>query len=241
MRCDFHIHLLPDIDNGPADIRGSLALLRRFYENGGRMAVLTPHFDAERESLPSFLQRRAESEAVLRNYLSDFPDFRYLLSAEAACVRGISRLSNLDRLLIPGSRLLPLTLPIGSLDSATVKELAHLIQKRNIHPLICHTERYFLMYPEADFHRLTATLPHAVYQFSTAALLLENLHPALRQMIREGRRLVLGSNAHNDEERSINGGKSSAGDKNSSFSALYDLLTQSTESLLSSLLSVGRP
>ncbi len=41
---DLHIHLLPGMDDGPADMEESLALLRQAFEAGTRRFCATPHF-----------------------------------------------------------------------------------------------------------------------------------------------------------------------------------------------------
>ena len=59
--CDCHIHLLPNMDNGPTSIAEARAMIRMLADNGCRHALLTPHFYHERETVTSFLAILATS------------------------------------------------------------------------------------------------------------------------------------------------------------------------------------
>jgi protein-tyrosine phosphatase len=46
-RADLHFHLLPDVDDGPADLAGSLDLAAAALEDGADVVVATPHVRAD--------------------------------------------------------------------------------------------------------------------------------------------------------------------------------------------------
>lgn len=69
---DLHIHLLPGLDDGPADLEGSLALLRESFEAGTRRFCATPHYHPpygiwepeEAARLAEELERRAAANGM---------------------------------------------------------------------------------------------------------------------------------------------------------------------------------
>ena len=63
---DLHCHALPGIDDGPADIQGSIALARAARDGGTSTLVTTPHIDHWWDVDPASLPGRvAEVGAVL--------------------------------------------------------------------------------------------------------------------------------------------------------------------------------
>lgn len=198
--CDAHIHLLPDLDNGPCAASEALFMLRAMQDNGCRHAVLTPHFYHDRETVSSFLSRRNTAFASLLSLAEPISRFLFALSAEVHISPGVSRLSQLERLLIPHTRFLPVELPIGRLDDFVIRELSHIIHKRNIQPIICQTERHFLLYTSADYEKLVS-LPHALYAFSAPALLNRDIITEIVRLVTSDHRVLVGSNAHNMQDR----------------------------------------
>jgi protein-tyrosine phosphatase len=64
---DLHVHVLPGIDDGPADMPGSVALARAAARDGTTVVAATPHLRADHPAVrPEELgeRRRATAEAV---------------------------------------------------------------------------------------------------------------------------------------------------------------------------------
>jgi protein-tyrosine phosphatase len=61
---DLHCHALPGIDDGPADLRASLALARAAAETGTRTIAATPHIDHWWDVDPASLPRRVADLAA---------------------------------------------------------------------------------------------------------------------------------------------------------------------------------
>lgn len=202
MFTDIHLHLLPGIDNGPARPWESERMFELLYDNGVRGAVLTPHFDPDAETIEDFLAKRRLSYAKMREILGEkVRHFRLYLSAEAVLRVGLSMLPSLPSLCIPKTDILPLSLPISyKIDPDTMRELAVIIQKRKLRPLICHLERYHLFYREKELDRLLS-LPSTLFQVSASALEDEALSFLLFRKLLEGKEIFLGSNGHNARNR----------------------------------------
>jgi len=138
---DWHCHLLPGLDDGPATEAESLAMARALAAAGFSRICCTPHairgvYDnrpAEIREATSRLQQRLTEEEIelcllpgmeccLDEFLLDNPD---------------------DLLLLPGSLLL-VEIPQHSQKQVVVETLYHLL-RRNITPLIAHPERCELL------------------------------------------------------------------------------------------------
>ena len=189
------------MDNGPQTIDESLAMLEILQRVRTRRLIVTPHFDHRFETCAHFLSRRKDSYSDLRKHAGPLLHrMKLLLSAEVYLSPGVSHLPLLDRLCIPNTRCLSIELPLGSFNRHMMAEIAHLLHKRKIIPIITATERYFLMYSKQDYETLTG-LPNTVYQFTVNALHNKDiLHEAIR-LLHTGHYVVLGSNAHDSVRR----------------------------------------
>lgn len=202
MFTDIHLHLLPGIDNGPARPWESERMFDLLYANGVRCAVLAPHFDPDIETIEDFLIKRRLSYAKMRENLGEKArHFGFYLSAEVFLRDGLSTLPSLPSLCVPKTNILPLSLPISDkIDPNTMRELAAIIQKRKLQPLICHLERHHLFYSEKEFDRLLS-LPSTLFQVSAGALEDSKLSFLLFRKLQEGKEIFLGSNGHNARNR----------------------------------------
>lgn len=201
MYCDAHIHLLPGMDNGPQTTDEAVEMLCSMREHDVRQAILCPHFDPSRESVAVFLRRRTAAYHTLEDALFGMRGLPFvILSAEVLFQPGVSRIAAIERLLIPGTRILPIELPLTRFEKWMMPEFVHLMHKRKIRPMICQTERYMVMYPPDDYARL-ASLPETVFCLSAQALTDISLSHAAFRLIHAGKDVVISSNAHNATTR----------------------------------------
>ena len=109
---------------------------------------------------------------------------------------GISQITQLHKLCIPGTRYLPIELPIGKFEDWMMREISNILHKKHLYLLICHLERYHFMYSPTDYKRLCG-LPNTIYQVSANALVQTEIsHDVIRLSLAE-KTVILGSNAHN--------------------------------------------
>ena len=100
---DCHSHILPGIDAGSASVEESVALLRKTSEQGIRHVIATPHFYAQYETPEAFLEKRSQSESVLRRAMQEAEGLpRLSVGAEVYFFRGMSDSEILPRLTIDG-------------------------------------------------------------------------------------------------------------------------------------------
>ena len=118
---DFHSHILPRVDDGSQGLEESLLMLSAMKDQGVTTVIATPHFYANDDSVDSFLSRRDAAYAALAPQYTDVP--RIILGAEVKYYEGISRLPDLKRLRIDGSRLLLLEMSMSKWSEYAVREV----------------------------------------------------------------------------------------------------------------------
>ncbi|MBE5869200.1 MAG: capsular polysaccharide biosynthesis protein [Lachnospiraceae bacterium] len=150
---DWHSHVLPGMDDGSRNVEESLILLEMLADQKVDTVIATPHFHANDESVSHFLDRRAQAIQSLQAGMSEeLP--RVLAGAEVRYYRGISRMEDLKKLCIQGSKLLLLEMPMSGWTEYTVKELVELSGTRDLTLILAHMERYLRMQSDRVWSRL---------------------------------------------------------------------------------------
>ena len=206
--CDGHIHILHGMDTGPAFVEESVTMLRMLQHRGTRRLVLTPHFHADRESCSTFIRRRRERfrEFLAAVRAEGLQKPQCALCAEVDFIPGIAHEASLEKLLVPHTRYLPIDLPLGSFEKWTMAELAHMMHKRKIYPIVCNLERHLIFSKEDDLKRLLS-LPYTVYQVGLSALANRKIYRFILEQTVNGKVFLLGSNAHDPIKRPPESGR----------------------------------
>lgn len=140
---DFHSHVLPGIDDGSANIEESLALLELQARQGITHTVATPHFYPDHQSFESFLRRRSQAEAELRQAMAEKTGLPELtVGAEVHYFRGIGQCDALRELTIGSGKYILIELPYGQWPDRMYQELEEISEKQGLIPVIAHVDRY---------------------------------------------------------------------------------------------------
>ena len=139
MNIDFHAHLLPAADHGSDGLQTSLRQLQLAREAGMDRVIATPHFYPRHEELDTFLARRTEAAAALRQ--GDAASF-VLLGAEVQLCRSLHRLERLEELCIEGTRVLLLELPPDFSLRTYEHTLDALLCEKKLTVVLAHIDRY---------------------------------------------------------------------------------------------------
>lgn len=81
-----------------------------------------------------------------------------------------------------------------------MEEIENITYQFSVTPIIAHIERYLPLYQKEDFQRLLS-FEEAVWQINNSAFLHLKSRSFVRKLIRQGHRVVLGSDAHNLSDR----------------------------------------
>lgn len=203
---DFHSHILPGIDDGSATVEESIGMLQMEAQQGICHVVATPHFYAQHDSIDSFLERRAESEMLLRKELEKYealPDFT--VGAEVYYFRGISQSDVLQKLTIGNSSYSLIEMPGTPWTASMYEDLLQIYYDQGITPIIAHVDRYFTRFRTFGIPEKLEELPVLVQanaSFFNGIGSARAMHMFQREQIH-----LLGSDCHNMLSRQPNLGK----------------------------------
>src|SRR5215211_5514157 len=200
---DLHCHLLPGIDDGPADEREALALAARISADGVRVAAATPHLRPDHPGVvPGELTERTR---VLQARLDEqgIP-LQIVTAGEADPIWAIEASDEKLRSVSYGQRGTDLLVetPYEPLPTA-FEELLFRVSLRGYRVLLAHPERNPTF--QADPERLAAVAARDVLLQVTAASLLRPKRSGsgrlARHLVQEGTAHVLSSDVHHPTSR----------------------------------------
>ena len=137
---DIHAHILPDLDDGPAEMKDSIALARAAFKAGTEILVATPHvlnsMDMNRNMI--ILNRYREFQRELE---TEVPGLKLLLGSEIYFRPNLSDLVQYEVATINNTGCYMLVeFSLLDLPKGYERELKNL-QKHGIIPIVAHPER----------------------------------------------------------------------------------------------------
>ncbi|HEX3158147.1 MAG TPA: CpsB/CapC family capsule biosynthesis tyrosine phosphatase [Gemmatimonadaceae bacterium] len=135
---DLHSHLLPGVDDGAATIDISVEVLGRFYEQGVRTLVCTPHLKASKAQDAPWEHHHAlleELRAVAPPGITLRLGWEIMLDEPGVDLTD-------DRLRLGGARAVLVEFARGAIPPRSVHELER-ISAAGVRPVLAHPERYF--------------------------------------------------------------------------------------------------
>lgn len=202
---DFHMHVLPAIDDGSRDTFQSLRMLRLNKQHGVETLVASPHFYLHEGDIESFLARREEAfarlEAAARKTEETLP--KVIRGAEVLLVSDLLEQEKLEALCIEGTRYMILELPYSYWTNWVSQAVTELVDNREIVPIIAHVDRYPWVVKDPN-----CLLPFleagAVLQINARTFLEHRTRRFGLKLLAHNMAHVLGSDAHGDVNRPPN-------------------------------------
>lgn len=199
---DLHTHVLPGIDDGPADLAGSLRMARVAHEAGTEVLVATPH--VSHTWAQTSAAGVAEAVARLQPELdAKGIGVRVVAGAEVALTRGVDLPdSELAALRLGGGEWLLAECPLSP-SAVGFENLLFALQARGHRILLAHPERSALMQKDpAILARLVAA---GMLTSITAGTLLgkfgRTAHAFALDLLEEGLVHNVASDAHDADRR----------------------------------------
>ncbi len=200
---DFHTHILPKMDDGSASLSESLQILQSEANQGVRHVVATPHFYANHQSPLSFLQKREQAEAALREAMQAQPLPGLTVGTEVHFFEGMSDCEFLQQMAIAGTSYVLVEMPMRQWSSRNLEELDGIFQKQGLTPILAHIDRYLSLFrPQKIFEKL-ARLPVIIQANAEFFTTRRTKRLALR-MLNMGAIHLLGTDCHNLTSRPPN-------------------------------------
>ncbi len=138
---DFHLHLLPGVDDGSATLQETLSMVDGLMHLGFDTFVCTPH-QKEGSINPSLSSLREVHDVVVEEVQERYPSVRLILGAENFYDAQLFR--RLDAHEVPGiagSDVFLLEFP-PAIDERTFRTALFRIQTEGYVPILAHVERY---------------------------------------------------------------------------------------------------
>lgn len=190
---DTHTHILPGIDDGAADISESLRILTKCKKDGVKTVVLTPHFYPTRESVDSFLERRARAFDTLQAAVTpDLP--RLVLGAEVAWCAGLENMKQIRQLTMGSTDYLLLEMPYMEWTRDHLESVWNLASDGRVIPVLAHVERFLHLQHGRQYRDLAQM--QIPMQLSAEAFSRTFSRMKALRMMKQGQWMI-GSDCHN--------------------------------------------
>ena len=201
---DIHCHVLPGVDDGPAQMEDSLALLREAARQGIKTMIVTPHFHPGRYKVPA--KKVLDTLERLRIELG-FEDYSVELVSGQECYDYSGLLAELDAgnvLTMNGTDYVLVEFEPEA-QYSTVSFAIRELRESGYVPIIAHYERYSCLYQRRE--RLEELRKQgALLQLNFSCLIDRGgfLRPNLwRKLLKDGYVDFLGSDTHGMEFRPL--------------------------------------
>ncbi|MCI7768170.1 MAG: hypothetical protein MSJ26_09385 [Oscillospiraceae bacterium] len=198
---DFHTHILPALDDGPADCRTASQMLVKLYEQGVTHAVASSHFYKFEESAEEFIKRRDKAYNELCTYLAaermtHVPEI--ILGAEVYFTDELINEPDLERLCIGSTSYILIELPYTRLTKGITDSFREFAACGRVKPILAHLERYAAY---ADEETLFELLGIAPAQMNCESILSVPACRLAARLLKSGRVAAIGSDCHNMSSR----------------------------------------
>ena len=195
---DFHSHCLPDLDDGAADVKTAVEMLRASEEQGVTRVVATPHFYIGEHSAVAFFRERQRAYEQIKPYLTDeMPEV--LLGAEVLIREGISRY-DVSGFCLQGTNILLVELPFMAPPYWVMEELEGLAHGQGLTLMLAHLDRYLSWYSRDQLEALL-DLPGVIVQVNADSVADKQGFRYVSKHLPLADRMVLGSDMHNLNHR----------------------------------------
>ncbi len=194
---DWHAHILPQMDDGAESKEVAFAMLDAIEEQGFCEVFATPHFIPEEgERISDFLERRRACYELIQTH----PFSPHIhLGAEVVLSPDLLQMEDLHLLKLGDTSCILLEPPYEDWLEWVYQTIFHIEAKYGLKPVIAHVDRYFdIVSDKKKIFRL-AKMGY-ILQINTAVVKRNRFHPVYR-LLKEYRKIVFGTDAHNMDAR----------------------------------------
>ncbi len=139
---DIHTHILPNMDDGAKDKEQSKIMLQMLKDQGITDVVLTPHYYPFESPLKSFLKKRQECFAMIKDTFTEL-GLNAHVGAEVYFSEVLLAQESLNELCIDGKNYLLLELPFGEKNKQKmIDALYQLSANYSVRIILAHLNRY---------------------------------------------------------------------------------------------------
>lgn len=200
MLTEYHCHVLPGIDDGADNVETSLAMLDIMKEQGVERVIFTPHFYRHREkSVEHFLEKR---KAAFESIKDKSPIKNMLLGAEVAVEHGLSEVKDIEKLAIQGTKIILLEYPYRDYVDWMSEEIYNISVEYGLKVMLAHVHRYHEYYSKEQIEKILSS--DYIMQINNEAFSSWSEKKVVKKVMKDGKKFVFGSDAHNTTTRKPN-------------------------------------
>lgn len=197
---DIHSHILPDIDDGAANIEESLQLLEEMKQQGITDVMATPHFYPHEDSLTDFIENSEQAYKELLRAAEGRNLPRIHLGCEILYFEGMGRSQSLGELCLADSPYLLVELTDECIGESLFTNMEYLVDNSDIIPIIAHVERYYRSKNYRKFIKLLKK-ENVTVQINASSVLDKTYEKVIKKLLKSGLNLIIGTDAHSVGER----------------------------------------
>ncbi len=165
---DWNCKAFPSVNQGGLSMQDALGTLEYLFSRDriSHFCMMTEYTESF-GSIPAFLLLRRSSEEALKDAVPKHLKIRFATSVPLS--PDLHLLSDLDKLYIPRTNILPITLPIAAYADWIDLELNRLLYRNRLRLWFVALNSILLFYPKEALERLFR-ISNAVYQFGYRSL-----------------------------------------------------------------------
>ena len=181
------------------------SMLRAEAGQGVDCVAATPHFYASRISVSEFLRRRdaaLEKAQAAASAIDGAP--KILTGAEVYYFPGMGRAERLPELCVTGTDVILIEMPFAQWTEEVLRDIRDILQRQKLQVVLAHVERYHEFQKSRRIWDQVMAMP-LTCQINAGALIKgRNRRRFCLNLLKEDRRVILGSDCHNMTSRPPN-------------------------------------
>lgn len=195
MLTDYHIHILPGIDDGSQSTEMSFKMAQQLKKQGVKRIVATPHFYCHREkSVERFLEKRKNALDEMLTY--DFPIQDIKLGAEVSIEHGLNEVKDIQKLAIEGTDIILLEFPYAPFQKWYIEEIRSIASEHKLKIMLAHIHRYLQFFTKDELNSVLEL--DAVFQVNNEAFESFFEKRFVNKLIKNDYPVIFGSDSHRD-------------------------------------------
>lgn len=198
---DIHSHILPNIDDGAADVKTSVTLLEMMKRQGITHVIATPHFNPMRDSIEHFNANVKSSVAELAHEVrdGDYPTIH--LGCELYYFKGMGKSDSLGNFRLANVPYLLLELPYNTqINDSMIRDIEAIYDNSGLMPILAHIERYSSV---QGFKKALGLIENggALAHINAGAVLSKEKIKVCEKLIKAGYITYVASDSHSPDAR----------------------------------------
>lgn len=139
---DFHVHLIPGVDDGAASMGDAIEMARLLCDNGVSTAVATPHFVSNTDCFgPEYISHvKHQYVRLVEQIKEENIPLKLLQGFEVHASEDMMYYESFDELTVDGTKYILIEVPFGG-EVPWLEDFVYTLQIKKVKPIIVHPER----------------------------------------------------------------------------------------------------